>query len=410
MTAFPWFSRILSAQSVSKRNCCNAWLPSRVSLRLLCALLALTLLPRAARADTNPVAYKILSIGSNGTALSVQGLDDSGSSQDPKALALTVTDDTLKSSVANGFKVGDEVNLGYTAGNSGNVLNEINIWTKPSGWWPLPAILGLYFILAVCAGLFTGNDNRFDPSNWQILAWFGLVLSAYIAALIIRFHNFGLIGGVDIPENLVLLAGLSAASFSLAMSQNKPAGADGSTNRAVKPVLSNLITDDAPTYVDDALAKAAALQQAATLYDLASADLKTAEDKLKDANRGISEPAKALAKAGFETAQLVADNASGNLKLAQTASERANALAKAAPTGSAPAGGGNVELAKFQMVCITIIALCVYLVQACNFLVLMEARNIVSLPDLDSTLLALFGISHGAYIVNGTTNNPNKPS
>ncbi|HEY0511444.1 MAG TPA: hypothetical protein VGH73_06050 [Thermoanaerobaculia bacterium] len=117
-----------------------------------------------------------------------------------------------------------------------------------------------------------------------------------------------LVGGVDIPQNLLLLSGISALSF---------AGAKGITQR-------------------------------------------------KENNPAT--PDKQAASAPSFPADLVSDD------------------------------GGQPDLGDFQMVVITIIAVGVYLSQMVSFLHLLELKAQVSMPDVDATLLGIFGISHGAYL------------
>jgi hypothetical protein len=72
----------------------------------------------------------------------------------------------------------------------------------------------------------------------------------------------------------------------------------------------------------------------------------------------------------------------------------------------------RIDLADFQMMVVTFIAVLTYVVQIFGFLGIAELYQSVSLPDVDSTILAAFGLGQGAYLVKkavteGTQNPPN---
>ncbi|MGE5659951.1 MAG: hypothetical protein ACM37W_25445 [Actinomycetota bacterium] len=60
---------------------------------------------------------------------------------------------------------------------------------------------------------------------------------------------------------------------------------------------------------------------------------------------------------------------------------------------------GEVDLGDFQMIVVTLLTVGVYLVQAYSFLSVIELHKGVILPDIDTTLLATFGLGQGAYLV-----------
>ncbi|UIE37032.1 hypothetical protein [Leptodesmis sichuanensis] len=59
---------------------------------------------------------------------------------------------------------------------------------------------------------------------------------------------------------------------------------------------------------------------------------------------------------------------------------------------------GRTDLGDFQMIIVTAIAIVVYSIQVYGFLSTIEFRQLVSLPDIDSSLLASFGLGQGAYL------------
>jgi hypothetical protein len=60
---------------------------------------------------------------------------------------------------------------------------------------------------------------------------------------------------------------------------------------------------------------------------------------------------------------------------------------------------GNAELGDYQMLVIVLIAVCTYLFQAYHFLGTISFAD-VKLPDVDTTILAAFGLGQGAYLGN----------
>lgn len=94
-------------------------------------------------------------------------------------------------------------------------------------------------------------------------------------------------------------------------------------------------------------------------------------------------------------------------------SEKVKAATSAAnpdPKPAAPVGGenfwknlvqndkGSFDLGDFQMIVVTLLAVVMYLVLISHFLGSIEFRNAVDLPDVDTTILAAFGLGQGAYL------------
>lgn len=59
---------------------------------------------------------------------------------------------------------------------------------------------------------------------------------------------------------------------------------------------------------------------------------------------------------------------------------------------------GKTDFGDLQMTFITLLAVVVYLIQLLSFLSVLELHRLVSLPDLDTTILSIFGLSQGAYL------------
>lgn len=67
-------------------------------------------------------------------------------------------------------------------------------------------------------GLIVGKDGRYSNSKFQMVAWFGALIVSYVAIAWIRAWDGGCacFGEVNIPQNLLLLSGLSALTFGAA--------------------------------------------------------------------------------------------------------------------------------------------------------------------------------------------------
>ena len=64
---------------------------------------------------------------------------------------------------------------------------------------------------------------------------------------------------------------------------------------------------------------------------------------------------------------------------------------------------GKFDFGDYQMIIITVIAVTTYLIIGYNFLVNLQERAAVQLPDVDSTVLAVFGVGQGAYLTKKAT-------
>jgi hypothetical protein len=86
----------------------------------------------------------------------------------------------------------------------------------------------VFFVASFCAGKPTGKflafgnplsycvgvDNRTSNSQTQMVLWSGTLLVVYLTTVLLRaWSKEHLIGGVDIPTNLLAFSGLSALSF-----------------------------------------------------------------------------------------------------------------------------------------------------------------------------------------------------
>jgi hypothetical protein len=125
----------------------------------------------------------------------------------------------------------------------------------------LGACIGLLLLLTTLLTwghplrLIVGGDGRYSNSKLQMAVWFWLVISSYLAFVYFRASQIGweFFGGVNIPQNLLLLSGMSALTFGAAKAittaKVNTAVAGGQANpkdpAGVKPNLStDLVQND----------------------------------------------------------------------------------------------------------------------------------------------------------------------
>jgi hypothetical protein len=151
--------------------------------------------------------------------------------------------------------------------------------------------------------------------------WFSAVIVTYVSAVYLRSAESGreFLGGVNIPQNLLLLSGMSALTFG---------GAKGITTSKVQSAM----------------------------------------------QAGVVDPKPAAPTPSF-----------WNLVQNDT---------------------GSFDIGDFQMLIVTFLAVATYLVLVFDFLGSIELRRIVELPNVDTTVLAVFGLGQGAYLAKKAAGNP----
>ncbi len=166
-----------------------------------------------------------------------------------------------------------------------------------------------------------GEDGRYSNSKFQTAFWFGTLVITYLATFWLRAWELGtdMLGGVNIPQNLFLLSGMSALTFT---------AAKGITVSKIQSAKASGVT----------LAKTLASQRQ-FWFDLTHND------------------------------------------------------------------SGEFDLGDFQMLVMTLLAVGTFLALILHFMGSLEARSIVYLPDVDTTILATFGLGHGAYLTKKAVGN-----
>jgi len=125
---------------------------------------------------------------------------------------------------------------------------------------------------------------------------------------------------------------------------------------------------------------------------------------------GMSAFSFAAAK-GITTSKVNAAQASGQADPKNSVNAKPNLLLDlthddgvAAPPAGTPQKP-MLDLGDFQMVVVTLLAVAVYLVLVYHFLGSIPKSAKVSLPDVDTTILATFGLGQGAYLTKKAVGN-----
>lgn len=226
--------------------------------------------------------------------------------------------------LVSAMRPGDGIKATYVRSKGLEAIDGVNSvrsleWqSKPVGrsarWFSLIGAVVLLWVIAFVftrgrpAELFLGEDNRYSSSKLQTVLWFSLVIGAYIAIVSHRIAAAGwsYVGGVDIPQNLLILSGISVLTFTAAkaITSGKTQGNPDLKGPAAAPKATDLISTD--------------------------------------------------------------DN--------------------------------KTDLGDFQMLAITILAVIIYAISAVEFMEQIEFRRVVTMPDVDATLLSIFGLGQAAYL------------
>jgi hypothetical protein len=157
-----------------------------------------------------------------------------------------------------------QVNLRLTNG-APDLITKLAAIRRPVAAWPRVIIVILAFAslafvtTALTRGrsldLILGADNRYSNSQTQLMLWFGAVATMYVSSVVLRLDYLGwdFVGGVGLPQNLIVITGLSALSFGGAKvitAQKVNAAAGGSKPPAGTPDLLRDLTQNDQGRVD----------------------------------------------------------------------------------------------------------------------------------------------------------------
>jgi hypothetical protein len=235
---------------------------------------------------------------------------------------LKVTDEKLVSRL-NNFLMGDRVNLTYNEKDELLSISTVDVSVPTNDRLRAFSFAALFLFLAsfVALGLakrnilairelFVGYDQRLSNSKSQAAIWFFVLIVSYLSITYVRIQNggFDFVGGISIPQNLLLLSGISAFTFagSMAITQSQV-----NRNPNSKPIAAIGTASLADYFLDD---------------------------------------------------------------------------------------DDNTDFGDFQMSIITLLAVVVFLVQIFNYIGVVSLSKSIAMPDLDTTILALFGLGQGSYL------------
>jgi hypothetical protein len=185
---------------------------------------------------------RIDDIAANYTSFTVRNCPDQC---DGEIVNITVRDTGAQKELKN-FTKGDHVSLQVTNDNN---LQTISIRALSVSSRKRLLVLGItslvFFLLTALLTKFhpqrlvVGQDGRYSNSKVQMAMWFSAVIVTYVAAIYLRSAESGreFLDGVNIPQNLLLLSGMSALTFG---------GAKGITTSKVQSAMQAGVADPKP--------------------------------------------------------------------------------------------------------------------------------------------------------------------
>jgi hypothetical protein len=266
-----------------------------------------------------------------------------------------VTKDRLKE-----LHGGDYVSVLFSADKSLKTFSVETVSVEQSTrlWIFMASALIFFLLYWLLSGfhpskLIMGEDGRYSNSKFQIVVWFAVLITTYIAMLWLRASALGwdYWGGINIPQNLLLISGMSAFTFG-----------------AAKGITTNKVAD---------------------------AKLKGNTDPKNSAN------AKASLMANLAQNDGVTTTPPSAMVVPVPGQNAGEAVVVVAGHAKPP----GLDLGDFQMVIITLLAVGVYLVLVFHFSAVLAKTSVIMLPDVDTTILATFGLGHGAYLAKKAVSN-----
>src|ERR1700685_1019615 len=280
----------------------------------------------AASAPQHIGAAVIRDIDANKRRVSIQICDPSCAGDVKAFSANDVFGPLLKS-----FNQGSRASLGLDGTGLVSTMSILELPVAPGteGAVLAAAFVGCFLVAVLITRghpllLILGEDNRYSNSKTQLALWFLVLIATYIATVWLRAVEAGwdFLGGVQIPENLALISGISVLTYG---------GAKAVTTSKVNAALAAGEPNPKPT--------------------IAPAHASLARDLVKN-----------------DTPQF--------------------------------------DLGDFQMLIVTFVAVAMYLAGVLYFLSSIAMSKSVHLPDVDTTILATFGLGQGAYLTKKAAGNP----
>ena len=221
------------------------------------------------------------------------------------------------------------------------------------------------FLLATAATLgkplqfIIGIDHRYSNSKLQIAIWFWVLISTYLATVVFRvwFAGWDFFGAVSIPQHLLELSGLSVITYGGA--------------KAITTAKVNAAMNPAPVAVPV-----------------------TAPPPTTGPVPGTATPASVIVLAPGGTMPVAFMTPPANLNPKNDKGEGSENFFKDLVQNDK----GGFDFGDFQMLVVTFVAVGMYLTLIFHYLGSVELLKTATLPDIDTTILASFGLGQGAYL------------
>jgi hypothetical protein len=191
-----------------------------------------------------------------------------------------------------------------------------------------------------------GSDGRYSNSQCQLALWFGVAMTMYLAMIALRVVklDWSYLDGVALTANVMALTGLSALTFGAAKVVTVRKAENAISAQATAAAVSSSAAGSTPQQIVEAAAIAA-----------------TNAARIGGGKPSAPEP------------DILTDLFQND--------------------------HGEVDIGDFQMIFVTLTAVAIFGLACFNALAMLPYQMHVSLPDVDSSLLAGFGIGQGAYLV-----------
>jgi len=350
-----------------------------------------------------------------------------------KAFQLKVNDLALRAKIKS-FHPGDRVRVDIK-GNT-ELHDLLGPWSVPK---ECASASDRLLVLATCAlvilGLATavtkgaplkfivGADNRYSNSKFQIAVWFWVVISSYLATVVCRlwFAGWDFLGGVNIPQNLLVLSGLSAITYggAKAITTSKVNAAmapkSGGTGGAQSVSGSPGNPNQARQNLGNPGINANANQANANAPNANPPNPPVANTANQgganppNANAATTAPANlSFAFSGQISPPAMQFSGTGSFSSVQNPKKPLQPGEERFFRDLTQNDCGDFDFGDFQMVVVTLIAVGMYMLLVFHFLESIEFLKTASLPDVDTTILAGFGIGQGAYLAKKAGGDPGK--
>ncbi len=203
------------------------------------------------------------------------------------------------------------------------------------------------------------EDHRYSNSKFQFAIWFWVLMTTYLATVIFRawYAGWEFFGAISIPTHLLELSGLSAITYG---------GAKAITTAKVEAAMNP---------VPVAVSVTPPLAGTGGVPGTSSATT-----------------AKVLAPEGTMPVALITPPADPNPKNDRGPGTE-NFFKDLVQNDK-----GSFDFGDFQMLVVTFVAVGMYLTLFFHYLGTVDLLKTASLPDVDTTILASFGLGQGAYL------------